>query len=37
MTYKSTPDYKYLRSLFHKIGKDNNFEHDKRFDWSELK
>ncbi|CAD8153310.1 unnamed protein product [Paramecium octaurelia] len=36
LQYKSTPDYRYLHSLFEQISINNGFKHDKRLDWTEF-
>ncbi|CAD8150731.1 unnamed protein product [Paramecium octaurelia] len=36
LQYKSSPDYRYLYSLFEQIAIQNGFKHDKRFDWTEF-
>ncbi len=33
LKYEQNPDYEYLKSLFSKILKDNNYENDLSFDW----
>ncbi|CAD8152447.1 unnamed protein product [Paramecium pentaurelia] len=35
LQYKSTPDYRYLHSLFEQLSITNGFKHDKRLDWTE--
>lgn len=34
LKYEEDPDYEYLKSLFLKVLKDNNYENDLNFDWS---
>ncbi|CAD8063348.1 unnamed protein product [Paramecium sonneborni] len=35
LEYKSTPDYRYLHSLFEQISINGGFKNDKRLDWTE--